>query len=219
MIYLVLSDKPTKGNNILSATTLKDFEIYLQRMNPFDEEQIGELYIIQLTVTCSEFILLKNQFHRLNIQTQCIFSNCRETIISAKSMRFYSIFNSEINKIINSIKKREIEGNNKTHLGMVRSGDILSSNGNLIIIGDVNPGGFISAKNNIYVWGKLSGIAFAGNNGNNSCSISSLYLNPLQLRINKTIAIGPKEKPISYYPEVASIEKDKIVIKPFIINK
>jgi len=71
----------------------------------------------------------------------------------------------------------------------------------------------------IYVWGKLSGIAFAGNNGNNSCSISSLYLNPLQLRINKTIAIGPKEKPISYYPEVASIEKDKIVIKPFIINK
>ena len=77
----------------------------------------------------------------------------------------------------------------------------------------------ISAKKNIYVWGKLNGVALAGEDGFNSSSIAALYLNPLQLSINKTVAIGPKEKPTNYYPEIAFLEKDQIVIKPLIINK
>ena len=101
---------------------------------------------------------------------------------------------------------------------MIRSGDKISSNGNLIIIGDVNPGAQISAKKNIYVWGKLCGVAYAGKNGCNNSTISSLYLNALQLRINETIAIGPKEKPKNNNPEIALLEKGKIIIKPLIIN-
>ena len=104
------------------------------------------------------------------------------------------------------------------HEGTVRSGDRISSNGNLCIIGDVNPGAIVSAKNNIYVWGKLLGIAFAGKTGNNNASIASLYLKPLQLRIADVIAIGPKDKPHNYYPEIALIDKRTIIIKPHIIE-
>ena len=64
------------------------------------------------------------------------------------------------------------------HKGTVRSGDRISSNGDLFIMGDVNPGAIISANNNVYVWGKLFGIAFAGKNGNKNASIASLYLKP-----------------------------------------
>ena len=94
----------------------------------------------------------------------------------------------------------------------------ISSNGDLCIIGDVNPGAIVYAKKNIYVWGKLLGIAYAGRDGSKNCSIASLYLNPLQLRIADVIAIGPKDKPKNYYPEIALVEKDTINIKPYIIE-
>ena len=68
-------------------------------------------------------------------------------------------------------------------------------------MGDVNPGAIISANNNVYVWGKLLGIAFAGENGNKNASIASLCLRPLQLRICQIVAIGPKEKPKNQYPK------------------
>ena len=112
-----------------------------------------------------------------------------------------------------SIQKKRISSR-----GTVRSGDRISSNGNLCIIGDVNPGAIVSAKKNIYVWGKLLGIAFAGKGGDNNSYITSLFLNPLQLRIADVIAIGPKEKPKNYYPEIAVIEKQSIIIKPYIID-
>ena len=102
--------------------------------------------------------------------------------------------------------------------GTVRSGDRISSNGNLCIIGDVNPGAIVSAKKNIYVWGKLLGIAFAGKGGNKNASIASLYLSPLQLRIADIVAIGPKDKPKNYYPEIALVDKQTINIKPYIID-
>jgi septum site-determining protein MinC len=114
---------------------------------------------------------------------------------------------------INSKKKEDI-----LHEGTVRSGDRISSNGNLSIIGDVNPGAIVSAKKNIFVWGKLLGVAFAGKDGNNNASIASLYLNPLQLRIADIIAIGPKEKPKNHYPEIAVLEDKTINIKPYIVE-
>ena len=100
----------------------------------------------------------------------------------------------------------------------MRSGERISSNGNLCIIGDVNPGAIVSAKKNIYVWGKLQGIAFAGKSGNKNASITSLYLNPLQLRIADVIAIGPKDKPKNCYPEIAVIDNQTIIIKPHLIE-
>ena len=100
----------------------------------------------------------------------------------------------------------------------MRSGDKISSNGNLCIIGDVNPGAMVSAKKNIYVWGKLLGIALAGDEGDNNAFIAALYLNPLQLRISDVIAIGPKDKPKNYYPEIAVIDNQTINIKPYIIG-
>ena len=49
--------------------------------------------------------------------------------------------------------------------------------------------------------------------------LTSLYLKPLQLRIANVIAIGPKDKPRNYYPEIAVIEKETIAINPIIETK
>ena len=178
----------------------------------------AEILSINESISIHQLSKLKNHLHNLNVFSLCIYSNDRNTILAGKSLRINSTFLKEqevkYKLLLFNLKEKEdifLEGT-------VRSGDRISSNGNLCIIGDVNPGAIVSAKKNIYVWGKLLGIAFAGKTGNNNASISSLYLNPLQLRIADVIAIGPKDKPHNYYPEIALIDKRTIIIKPHIIE-
>ena len=178
----------------------------------------AKIFSINELISSDKLIKIKKFIDKINICSLRIYSNNRETIIAGKSLKLDSNFFKEHqiqNKLLllNSKKK-----NNILHEGTVRSGERISSNGNLCIIGDVNPGAIVVAKKNIYVWGKLLGIAFAGKGGNNNASITSLYLNPLQLRIANVIAIGPKEKPKNHYPEIALIDKQSIIIKPYLIE-
>ena len=178
----------------------------------------AKILSINESISIHQLSKLKNHLHNLNVFSLCIYSNDRNTILAGKSLRINSTFLKEQeikNKLLlfNSREKEDI-----LHEGTVRSGDRISSNGNLCIIGDVNPGAIVSAKKNIYVWGKLLGIAFAGKSGNKNASIASLYLNPLQLRIADVIAIGPKDKPKNCYPEIAVIDKQTIIIKPHLIE-
>ena len=178
----------------------------------------AKIFSVNESISIDQLSKLKNHLDNLDIFSLCIYSNDRNTILAGKSLRINSIFLKE-----QEVKKKLLLFNSEErvdilHHGTVRSGDRISSNGNLCIIGDVNPGAIVSAKKNIYVWGKLLGIAFAGKTGNNNASIASLYLNPLQLRIADVIAIGPKEKPHNFYPEIALIDKQTIIIKPHIIE-
>ena len=177
----------------------------------------AKIFSINESINIHQLSKLKNHLHNLNVFSLCIYSNDRNTILAGKYLRINSTFLKEQevkNKLLLFNKK---EKDDILHKGTVRSGDRISSNRNLCIVGDVNAGAIVSAKNNIYVWGRLLGIAFAGNTGNNNASIASLYLNPLQLRIADVIAIGPKDKPHNYYPEIAIIDNRTITIKPHIM--
>tara|TARA_Y100001978_G_scaffold42124_1_gene37553 strand:- start:46 stop:699 length:654 start_codon:yes stop_codon:yes gene_type:complete len=176
------------------------------------------LYCDDKKIYCHELLGLKEQLLKSDIKLINIYSSSRESIITAKSLKINGIFSDKNFDKFNPKIENQLDNKDLTHYGMVRSGEQISSNGNLFVIGDVNPGAQISAKKNIYVWGKLCGVAFAGKNGKDDSSISSLYLNPLQLRINKSVAIGPKEKPKNNYPEIALLERGKIVIKPLLIK-
>ena len=148
----------------------------------------AKIFAVNESISSLQLSKLKNHFDKFNICSLCIYSNNRNTILSGKSLKIDSalIKEQEIkNKLLSYSSKKK---DDVLHKGTVRSGERLSSNGNLCIIGDVNPGAIVSAKKNIYVWGKLLGIAFAGKSGNKNASIASLYLNPLQLRIADVIA-------------------------------
>ena len=208
-----------KINGYIQTLSLKD-------LNPLDKNFLNSISIkepleahifaIDEIIDSQQLAKFKINIKKLNVNSIYIFSNKRETIVTGKSLKIDSKFvdGEELKKIfLNYSKKRD----DILHKGTVRSGERISSNGDLFIIGDVNPGAIISAKESVYVWGKLLGIAFAGENGNKEASISSLYLKPLQLRINGIVAIGPKETPKSLYPETAILEGNSIVIKPFLI--
>ena len=214
---IVINDK-SKNLEIISFDNVNNIHENLKKFSLIKCKLEVKFFAINETISSHQLSKLKNYFNKINICSLCIYSNNRHTILSGKSLKIDSAFIKEQeikNKLLlfNSTKKDDI-----LHKVTVRSGERISSNGNLFIIGDVNPGAIVSAKKNIYVWGKLLGIAFAGKSGNKNASIASLYLNPLQLRIADVIAIGPKDKPRNNYPEIALIDNETITIKPHIIE-
>ena len=101
----------------------------------------------------------------------------------------------------------------------LRSGQSLTSEGNIVVIGDVNPGAEIVAKGDITVWGVLGGIAHAGSDGNTYSRIRALKLNAIQLRIGDIFARRPDtgnmpyvQKSDTFTPEEARVSKKHIMI-------
>jgi len=215
---IVLSSTKSNYLEIYSLFDLDNIQETFKQFTSMKGPLEAKIFSVNESINSHQLSNLKKHFDITNISSILIYSNNRETVLAGKSLKIDSTFfkEQEIKDkllLFKSNKKDDI-----LHKGTVRSGDRISSNGNLCIVGDVNPGAIVSAKKNIYVWGKLLGVAFAGKSGNTNTSISSLYLNPLQLRIADVIAIGPKDKPKNCYPEIAVIEKQTIIIKPHIIE-
>ncbi|MCP8967318.1 septum site-determining protein MinC [Ectobacillus ponti] len=96
---------------------------------------------------------------------------------------------------------------------MVRSGQVLQVDGDLLLLGDVNPGGTIMAGGNIFVMGALRGVAHAGCYGDRQAVIAASLMNPLQLRISDVMNRTPDYKGAGQAMECAYIdEQDRIVV-------
>jgi len=94
----------------------------------------------------------------------------------------------------------------------VRSGVEIRHPGTIVILGDLNPGGAVVAQGDIFVWGRLRGVAHAGAGGNRQCRIMALQMEPTQLRIADAVARAPKTPPAQFYPEVAYVTPEGIRI-------
>lgn len=110
------------------------------------------------------------------------------------------------------------EGITKFYRGTVRSGQLLSFDGNLVVIGDVNPGGQVEATGNVVVMGSLRGIVHAGADGNKEAVVVALNLQPTQLRIADVITRSPdtKENRSAPVPELAAVKDDMVYIERFL---
>lgn len=109
------------------------------------------------------------------------------------------------------------EGTTKFYRGTVRSGQLVSFDGNLVVIGDVNPGGEVEATGNVMVMGSLRGTVHAGADGNKEAVVVALNLQPTQLRIADVITRSPDEKARStYIPELAFIKDEMVYIERFL---
>jgi septum site-determining protein MinC len=95
-------------------------------------------------------------------------------------------------------KEEALEWKRKTEIvsvaRIVRSGQILHVQGDLLLIGDVNPGGTVIAGGNIFILGALRGIAHAGYYGNKEAVIVASVMKPTQLRISDVMNRAPDYK-------------------------
>lgn len=103
----------------------------------------------------------------------------------------------------------------KFYTKTIRSGQLLESDGNIVVIGDVNPGAELVATGNIVIMGTVKGTVHAGAKGNREAVVAALNLLPTQLRIADVITRSPDEAETIHgmTPEIAYIKDDRIFIE------
>lgn len=113
--------------------------------------------------------------------------------------------------------------------GTLRSGQVISSDSSVTIIGDVNPGAKIIAQGNIVILGALKGNVHAGCTGDRSCFVFALDMKPIQIQIGDLIAKSPdqpeprrrarrKEKESAAEAQIAIAKDGNIYIEPITKN-
>jgi septum site-determining protein MinC len=189
--------------------------------------------IFLLDDSCEWDVLLQELIHKLEKTHQQILTGPiihvhvklgkREaTEIEKEEIR--SIIRQRGNLLIQSIESEQQQEEEllsplpsiKTLQGMVRSGQTLHHEGNLLFLGDVNPGGTITCTGNIYIMGSLRGMAHAGVDGDETAIIAASHMRPTQLRIAGLISRPPDEWGIEEafmefaYVKAGKMEIDKV---------
>ena len=107
--------------------------------------------------------------------------------------------------------------------GTLRSGQVITSESSVTIIGDVNPGAKIIAQGNIVILGALKGNVHAGCTGDRSCFVFALDMQPIQIQIGDLIAKSPdepqpkhrvrrKEKPVQEQAQIVRTSRNRNVV-------
>ncbi len=106
--------------------------------------------------------------------------------------------------------------------GDLHRGDVVESEGSLVIIGDVRHGARVTAKGHVIVMGELRGSVSAGSPANTDAVIAAMEMIPLQLRIGDiSCHYGDKGRKLGKGPMIAFVENCSIctkVIKKSFLN-
>jgi septum site-determining protein MinC len=116
----------------------------------------------------------------------------------------------------------------------VRSGTTVRFDGDVLVLGDVNPGAQIVASGSAVILGSCKGMIHVGATGDASATVIALDLEPTQLRIGRRIALvpeatspsadGARSRLLAMFspsadrspePRVARVVDDAIVIMPY----
>jgi septum site-determining protein MinC len=105
----------------------------------------------------------------------------------------------------------------------LRAGMRIEKPGNVIVLGDVNPGAELIAGGDIIVSGTLRGMAHAGVSGREGAIIYAQHIAAPQVRIAHALARAPegssldamRTAPPSDVAEIAKLESGQIVIEPY----
>jgi septum site-determining protein MinC len=116
----------------------------------------------------------------------------------------------EERKTFDDIKeKKSLQVVNKT----LRGGQRVEYDGDVLIIGDVNPDAYVIASGNIIIMGTARGIVHAGASGDETAIVMALKLRPQQLRIGSFFTRSPDNTELPEYPEKAFVREHQIYIE------
>jgi len=162
----------------------------------------------------AELSSLRDQLSERGLSLWAVLSESRVTEVTAQNLglatRLSKPHPSEIRQAADDLP----EDAAKWVKGPLRSGGRVIYDGNVVVMGDVNPGAEIVAGGSIIVWGRLRGVVHAGAQGDEKAVVCALELIPTQLRIAGEIAISPKKQG-KCQPEVACLKDGRLVAEPW----
>ncbi|MBC6315450.1 septum site-determining protein MinC [Listeria grandensis] len=130
-----------------------------------------------------------SQYQKLAVQVHIgnrLFTEAEEhsikSIIQENSVMEVSGFTSNVMSKQDAKKWKE-EEQIFSLATIVRSGQIINVPGDLLLVGDVNPGGAIRATGNIFILGNVKGIIHAGFEGDLKAVVTGKFQYPSQIRI------------------------------------
>ncbi|WP_269412076.1 septum site-determining protein MinC [Lentibacillus daqui] len=199
----LITIKGTKDGLTLFIDDSCSFHDVLRELN----EKFTEQPINQTEPCVSVTVKLGNRYLNSEQTSQL------QELISSDGHFYVQAFESDVISKEEALKLKE-ESEIKALNRMIRSGQVIEVTGDLLLIGDVNPGGKVVSTGNIYIIGSLRGIAHAGASGDRSAVIAASYMKPSQLRIADYISRAPDYETDGVYMECGLIDEqtDKIVI-------
>ncbi|MBB6451918.1 septum site-determining protein MinC [Salirhabdus euzebyi] len=204
-------------NNKKQAVTIKGTKEGLTFI--IDESCSFDHVLIELEQKLSSSLVEKEHpMIKVNVYVgnRYVSQEMKDQIINIVRSKKNLIINDVISDVMTKKEARKIQQDLDvtTITRMIRSGQVIHVKGDLLLIGDVNPGGRITATGNIYVLGKLTGIAHAGVEGNRQAVIAAAYMNPTQLRIADFMSRAPDFETEGLFMECAYIDnkEEKIII-------
>ncbi|WP_026693778.1 septum site-determining protein MinC [Peribacillus kribbensis] len=117
-------------------------------------------------------------------------SRLRDIIAAKKTFKIEGIQSNVIT--IDEAKSQREASEITSMAAVIRSGQVIEVPGDLLLIGDVNPGGQVSAGGNIFILGALKGIAHAGKYGKLDSVIAASVMKPSQIRIGDYLNGAPE---------------------------
>jgi septum site-determining protein MinC len=162
----------------------------------------------------AELSALRDQLSDRGITLWAILSESTVTETTAQNLGLATRISKPQTVNYKEITENLPEDSAKWVKGPLRSGGRIQYEGNVVVMGDVNPGAEIVAGGSVIVWGRLRGVVHAGAQGNEKAVVCALELVPTQLRIASEIAISPKKQGKSQ-PEVASLKDGQLVAEPW----
>jgi len=100
----------------------------------------------------------------------------------------------------------------------LRSGTRIEFPGNIVVLGDVNPGAEVIADGSILVWGRVRGVAHAGANGDQSAVVCGLDLSAGQIRVAGAATIPPALSKVEVSERSGEVRPEKISLKDGILQ-
>jgi septum site-determining protein MinC len=118
------------------------------------------------------------------------FAGARDDIAQRRKRGETSVRRAKIEKARSGTELRLVDAPPGTlyHAATLRGGQSLHHTGNIVVVGDVNPGAELIATGDILVFGRLAGVAHAGAYGDEGARIYAVDLAATQLRIATFIA-------------------------------
>ncbi|GIN90133.1 putative septum site-determining protein MinC [Siminovitchia terrae] len=179
-----------KTQNVMIKGTKSGLSLQLNDRCSYDEilseleEKISELKSSEENQLVSVRILTGNRYLTTEQEEEL-----KELIRQQKNL-IVEVIESDV--ITKEDATRMVESQEVTSVAaIVRSGQVLEVPGDLLLVGDVNPGGTVRAGGNIFIMGALKGVAHAGYSGWNDAVIVASFMTPSQLRISDCISRAP----------------------------
>jgi septum site-determining protein MinC len=224
-ISLILPPIDSKTETVDWSETWQELQHYLKSIESFwQPKTLVNLKSSDRLLDTRQIQAIADALQEVNLQLQLISTSRRQTAIAAVTLGYSVTQQTQVKPLFTTEEakpKTETETETLSEenpkldhplylQNTVRSGVEIRHPGTVIILGDLNPGGTVIAAGDIFVWGRLRGVAHAGAQGNRQSRIIAIQMQPNQLRIADLLARAPEQQPSQFEPEIAYITPDGI---------